>query len=284
MKHFTKSILLSFTVFFSSYPVHAIENPQALAAALSSAIAAKDMNSASKLVEWGQAPVAAYRIFKMSIADCFGPATCKVAVVKMTEEEKNPQTDYKFAVIPEGQLKIISSEPGDGGFSMPFAKVGNAYKIILGQQTEGAYAQARSAADSNKIAQGLDADLVSTGKPLPIDGGELAAAYREYLAAIARKDTSFLAQHGTEGDRYFFGTAYKNNPVKAEVALELAALENIIEPKIKGGFIKDDRAILLVSGSSGQGWTTEGAVTLKRDSGKWLVEDKSYLSYPPAHG
>lgn len=281
MRHFL--IALGILSVCSMQSAFAADSPKSLASELQSAISAKDLGAASKLVEWGQAPVAAYRLFKMSIADCFSPAVCKIEVVEMTEEEKKPQLDYRFTTVPEGQLKVISSD-GEEGFRMPFAKVNTTYKIIIGSQTPEAYAQTKAATDAKKIAQEMDPDLLSNGQLLPADGGEPSAAYREYLAAIARGDKAYLAQHGTVADKYFFGNAYKDNPVKAEVAMDLAKMESITTPTLKGGFIKDNRALLLVSGPSGQGWTTEGAVLLMQEGGKWVIEDKSYLSYPPSHG
>jgi hypothetical protein len=272
--------LVSLSLFSGTEQAFAAETPNALASELSSAIAAKDLNAAGKLVEWAQAPVVAYRMFKMTLADCFAPATCKVEVAAMTEEEKKPQPDYHFTTVPEGKLKITPPD-GNGGTSFPFAKINNQYKIIIGAQTPESYAQVKAAADAKKIAADLDADLVGSGQPLPADGGAPSAGYREYLAAITRGDTAFLADHGTSGDRYYFGTAYKNNPVKAAVALELAKMESLAQATVKGGFVKDNRALLLVSGLSGQGWTTEGAVTLVQEGDKWVIEEKRYLSYPP---
>jgi len=283
MNRIVKLSLLSLTLVTGIERAFAAETSKALASELTSAIAAKDLNAASKLVEWGQAPIMAHRMFKMSVADCFAPATCKIELAEMTADEKKPQQDYHFTTVPEGKVKIVPPEGGEG-LSLPFAKINNQYKIILGAQTPEAYAQDKAAADAKKIAQELDADLISTGQPLPADGGAPSAAYREYLAAITRGDTSYLAQRGTTGDRYFFGQAYKDNPVKASVALELAKMESITQATVKGGFVKDNRALLLVSGPSGQGWTTEGAVTLVQEGGKWAVEDKSYRSYPPTHG
>ncbi len=277
----TTLVLTSSTLFLGLGSANAIETPTDLIEKLKAAIAAKNMQAASKLVEWGHAPIPAYRIFKMSLADCFPPAQCKIEVVEMSAEHKNPQGDYKFSVVPEGELKLIdSSVGGSDGFSMPFAKVGTEYKIIIGEPTEAGFAQTKASVDARKIAEELAPDLL-TGEALPADGGGTAAAYRDYLAAIARNDTNFLAQHGTEGDRYFFGTAYKSNPTKAAINLDLIRLETIKEPTIKAGYVKDNRAVLLVSGANGQGWTTEGAVTFVRESNKWTIEDKTYLSYPP---
>jgi hypothetical protein len=281
MNHFTKAFFAVVALIVPQF-TFAAATPVELAAKLKAAIDAKDIDAASKLVAWEQAPIPAHRVFKMSVADCFG-AQCKVETAEMPEEEKKPQADYQFSVPPEGKLKITQPD-GSEGLSMPYGKVNGDYKIILGQQTKEAYAEAKAAADARKIAESLDADLIASGQPLPAGGGEVSSAYRDYLAAIGRKDTAFLAANGTAGDRYFFGNAYKNNPAKAAIALDLARMESISEPTIKGGFLKDNRALLLVSGVNGQGWTTEGAVTLSRNDGKWAVEDKAYSSYPPNQG
>lgn len=283
MTSIAKFSIVCLALFAATPQAQAAETPQALAAQLSAALQAKDMNAATQLVEWGQAPVAAYRIFKMSMADCFAPAQCKIEVATMNDDERKPQADYHFTVEPEGKLKIMNPGSSDG-FNVPFAKVKDQYKIIIGEQTSEAYAQAKTETDAKKIALELDPDLLTSGQPLPADGGEPSAAYREYLSAVARGDSAFLAKHGTAGDQYLFGQAYKDNPTKAAVALELARMETITQPTIKGGFIKDNRAMLLVSGPSGQGWTTEGAVTFFRDSGTWSIDEKRYLSYPPSHG
>ena len=274
-----KNILVALACMLAAtLPASAQDTPKALSEKLSQAIQSKDLSAAEKLVEWDDAPVAAYRIFKMSIADCF-TSKCGIEVAKITEDEKKPQEDYHFIVMPEGKIKLTGSD-GSEGFSMPFAKLNDTYRIILGQQTDQAYKEAKAATDVNKIANQLDPDLVSSGEALPADGGTLSETYRQYIAALKKGDTEYLAQHGTSGDRYFFGKAYKENPIKRQIALDLAQLEGIAEPKIEGGFKKDNRAMLLVSGTNGQGWTTKGAVTLLQEGDKWVMEDKSYLSYP----
>ena len=201
----------------------------------------------------------------------------------ISEEETKPQGDYYFPTKPEGKIKIVQPSGGEG-FSMPFAKIDGGYRIIIGEQTEKSYADTKAAADPQKIAEGMDEDLATTGKKIAADGGEFLAIYKSYLAAIAKGDTEYLAANGTAGDKYFFGKAYKDNPVKRGVALELARLESIKEPTIKGGYEKDGKAILLVSGVNGQGWTTEGAVLLMQNDGIWAMEDRSYVSYPPSRG
>ncbi len=273
--------IISFTLILGVPYARALDNPKALADNLSAAMSKKDMNAATKLVQWDKAPIAAHRLFKMSIADCFAPKLCKVEITSISDEEKKPQLDYQYSVIPEGQIKIIEAD-GNEGLHMPFAKINNEYKIILGQQTDQAFAQAKASTDALKIAQELDPDLVASGQKLEIDlTVEPSSSYFRYVEAITNGDTAFLAQSGTAGDRYFFGTAYQDNPVKKEVALELARMENIPKPTIKGGFIKDNKALLMVSGSNGQGWASEGVVQLILDAGKWSIEDKLFLSYEP---
>lgn len=280
MNKFATLLLLSISVCVGTNSAGAAESSKALAAALDAAIKAKDINAAVKLVAWEQAPIMAHRFFRMSIADCAIAANCKVEVAEMSAEEKQPQQDYFFATPPEGQLKLVSPEDTEG-FSMPFAKVGAEYKIILGQQTEESYAQSKAAADAKKLAEELELDVVSTGQGLPAGGGDPAAAYTKYITAIKDGDTAYLGQQGTQSDKYFFGDAYKDNAIKNAINLELARMENIAQPVVKGGFIKDNKAVLMVSGTNGLGWITEGAVLLLLTDGKWTMEDKFYASYSP---
>ena len=280
MHNIFKSLLAGLIVCGATSDALAIDTPDALAAQLRSAIESKDIEAASKLVEWRQAPITAYRMFKMSVADCFAPASCKIETAAISEQNKAPHDDYYFPIAPQGEIKIIPPQGGDG-FSMPFAKINDSYRIVIGQQSDKAYQETKNAANARNIAQELDPDLLSSGDALPADGGEPLKAYREYLAAIARGDSTFLAQAGASGDRYYFGKAYKDNPLKTAITIDLIRMESVNEPKIQAGFIRDNRALLLVSGTNGQGWNTEGAITLMKDSDRWAIEDTRYVSYPP---
>jgi len=268
-----------FAFSFTIQQATAADNPQGLLDELKAVIAKKDVNAATILIDWGNAPVQAYRMLKMSVADCFAPAKCQIATGPLTEADKTPNENYYFPVAPEGVIRI-KSEPEEEGFSMPYAKVNGSYKIVIGQLTEKSWNEVKLAADASKIAKEMASDIVTSGKPLPADGGEPAKAYREYLAAVAKGDTDFLAQHGSQGDLYFFGTAYKANPTKAAITVDLTRMEVIAEPIIKGGFIQDSRAVLLVSGLNGLGWITEGAIILAQKDRKWSIEDHRHEGYP----
>lgn len=280
MKPFVKLLLVNLSVSLSPFSAYAAESSKALAAALEAAIKTKDINGAVKLVQWDQAPVMAHRFFRMSVADCAIAANCIVEIAEMSPEEKQPQQDYFFVIPPEGKLNLVSPEDTEG-FSMPFAKIGAEYKIILGQQTDEAYAQSKEAADAKKLATELDAELLASGQALPADGAEPAIAYKAYISAINEGNTTYLAQQGTQSDKYFFGEAYKDNPIKSTINLELTRMESIAQPVIQGGFVRDNKALLLVSGTNGLGWPTEGAVLLLKNGSAWAIEDKLYASYAP---
>ena len=283
---FTLSLctLFAFVVAEGTAIAQLATSPADLASALRSKIEAKDLVAAGKLVEWGNAPIPAYRIFRMSIADCFTPAKCKLEIQPFDKGDGAPPPDYVFPVPPEGQLKLSVVGESDG-FTMPFAKIGNEYRFVIGQLNADGYAQAKLATDARKVAEALDADLISSGVPLPADGGEPGKAFQRYLSAISSGDTAFLGEHGTAADRYFFARAFKDNPIKAGIALELTRLESIAIPTIKEGFQKESKALLLLSGTNALGWTSEGAVLLlKSEAGVWEMEDKSFQSYPPKAG
>jgi len=287
MRSRNSTLLVALAVSLSSLVVlndaAAAGSPKELVEKLTKALRDKDMAAASALIEWGQAPVAAYRIFKMSMADCFAPTLCKVELLPFNDATENPQPDYRFAIPPEGETKLTI--PGEsGGFSMPFAKVGSEYKFVLGQPTEEAYLLSKANANARKIAELVEPDLVANGKELPANGGAQAASYQNYVNAISKGDTEYLSKKGSTGDRYYFGGAYQSNPVKAGIALELAQMENISTPTILGGFFNEHKAVLLVSGKNAQGWHTEGAVTIMNENGEWTVEEKQYESYSPTPG
>jgi hypothetical protein len=251
-----------------------------LANEFQAALKSGDIEGAEKLVRWGNAPVEAYRLFRMSLADCLSPAKCSVKTAPMSDEEKAGQANYFFSPAPEGQLVLKDAENNEG-FKLPFAKINGSYQVILGNVTKVGRDRILESANPNNFGKELAPDVIEEGVKLPANGGEQFEAYREYSQAVARKDKVFLATKGTEKDRFFFSKFYSEKPVKEKIALELTRLENLVDPIFEDGFVLENRAVLMLKGKSGLGWDAVGAVALTKEAGVWGVNDKIISGIPP---
>ncbi|MCB0354772.1 MAG: hypothetical protein KDD64_14650, partial [Bdellovibrionales bacterium] len=144
MKTLTVKALLLFVLALTPFSsCLAADSAEGLVKALTQAIKDKDISAANALVDWRNAPVVAYRFFQMSIADCFDPPFCKVSTGPLEEADRSPQGGYVYAVQPEALLKVIPGD-GNGDLTLPFAKVGSEYKIVMTQDTPETIARAKA--------------------------------------------------------------------------------------------------------------------------------------------
>ena len=107
-----------------------------------------------------------------------------------------------------------------------------------------------------------------TGTPIPPGGGEIGAAYRKYLAAIAKGDLAALRTTVTTAKA---ADVPNLKGADAKKIVELMQLFELKTATISGGFQRDDAAALLVKGVGFDKSPSDGRVILQREGGVWKV-------------
>jgi hypothetical protein len=109
------------------------------------------------------------------------------------------------------------------------------------------------------------------GKPLPTDGGDAGKAYRDWTAALAKGDLPVL--------RAMVGGDYNGWRIKSEDADEVkSALKDLrdgtpVVPRILGGRIDGDSAVLWVEGKDRDDLLRRGRVLMQRADKAWRFMD-----------
>lgn len=140
--------------------------------------------------------------------------------------------------------------------------------------TTGRYAVAKPESFFDKTFQfdfSWDTPVLSgsmAGTPVKGDGGEIGAAYRRYLAAVAKGDLAAVRANATTE------RAGSIPDVKGSEAQRFAKLMQAFELKtatIIGGVQRGDDAVLLVQGLDFDKMAMHGRVVMRRDAGTWKV-------------
>ena len=109
------------------------------------------------------------------------------------------------------------------------------------------------------------------GKPLPADGGAPGAAYRAWLAALAKGDVPALRKLTDSEHSYRFP---EDDPSDVKEAIKDARDGTPLQAEIARGLVDGDRALLWVEGTDRDEILRRGRVLMQREEGTWrFVED-----------
>ena len=114
------------------------------------------------------------------------------------------------------------------------------------------------------------------GKPLPPDGGEPGKAVLAYQAAIESTDKKALFDLLDARGRELWKTREKEG--KVDRALQYRWEKEHLElkdPRITGGFLRGDQAIVLVKGTNSYA-SLQGEVALRLEEGRWRIRDEIF--------
>jgi hypothetical protein len=104
------------------------------------------------------------------------------------------------------------------------------------------------------------------GAPLPADGGEPGAAYREWLAALAKGDVSALRRLGGSEYAYRFP---EDDASQVKESIKDLRDGTPLQAKILRGLVDGDRAVLWVEGGDRDDILRAGRVRMQREEGAW---------------
>ena len=109
------------------------------------------------------------------------------------------------------------------------------------------------------------------GKPLPADGGEPGAAYRAWLAAVAKGEVAALREFGDNEHAYRFP---EDDASQAKESIKDLRDGTPLQAEISRGLVDGDRAVLWVEGSDRDDIRRRGRVLMLREEGAWrFAED-----------
>ncbi len=113
-----------------------------------------------------------------------------------------------------------------------------------------------------------------SGQPLPAGGGEPGKVYLALHRAIAKKDVA--------GVLALMRKAGRNPKDEADLkeGLEFMAAMQPANPKVTGGFVSGDRAVVYVVGTQ-EKEKEYGTIELVREEGAWRVGKQSWSNTPP---
>jgi hypothetical protein len=109
------------------------------------------------------------------------------------------------------------------------------------------------------------------GKPLPADGGEPGAAYRAWLAALAKGDVAALRKLVDSEHAYRFP---EDDPSQVKEAIKDARDGTPLEAEVSRGLVDGERAVLWIEGIDRDDIRRAGRVRMLREEGSWrFAED-----------
>jgi hypothetical protein len=271
------------------------DSPADLAKRIQKAIAAKNMDALAAEVDQFATltGMEQFAILDM-VVDC-QTAACTAAVgplsEKATERIKAQAAEGVEATArPEGTIELaMKAADGTGSMSghFPFAKVGDAYKIVGSRPNAALLAKLKAttpqAATDARLAKGVDDDPAwkSKAKALPAGGGEpgqaFAASVQALGAAVTAKDVDAAAKaRGSWGQVVLGATDYSGKPrplAERQLKLRSQAARFIVAAKVLGGFQLGDTAVLTIEGVNGAGNALKGPIVLSKREGVWDIAD-----------
>ena len=109
------------------------------------------------------------------------------------------------------------------------------------------------------------------GKPLPADGGEPGAAYRAWLAALAKGDVAALRKLVDSEHAYRFP---EDDASQVKESIKDSRDGAPLQADIARGLVDGDRAVLWVEGTDRDDIRRRGRVLMLREEGAWhFAED-----------
>lgn len=283
--------------------------PEKLAESLQRAFEAGDQDAALALARLEGSPAQLHFFFLDQVGDCAEAETTCTASVAPLDDKFEQQTQgmsaegFEVVAPPEGIIVVeAKSKDGSGKMRMPYAKVDGDYRIVSQRYSAAKLAEMRAKTNAALLREMLDKGVYdrSTGErntnwqegatALPAGGGEVGAAYRKQVealaAAIAAGDVDAAANSGDGFAAMVLGaTDYAGKPVPLDVRkrkLRSQSARWLREIEIEGGWQKGDEAILVFTGRNGIGWIERGVRFVTRDdaNANWGKVGDTTVEYP----
>jgi hypothetical protein len=284
-------------------------SPENLAQSMQKALQAGDQEAGLKLARLEGAPAQLHFFYLDQFGDCAeAGTTCTVTLAphddKFKEQEKGlAEQGLEVIAAPEGIIVVeLKSEGAKGKMRMPYAKVDGDYRIVSQRFSAAKLDEMRGKTNAALLQEMLDAGIYdrSTGErnmkwkdgaiALPAGGGEIGAAYRTQVealaAAAAAGDPDAAVKTGDGFAAMVLGANdYAGKPVPMEARkrkLRSQSVRWLREIEIEGGWHKGDEAILVFTGKNGIGWIERGAMLVTRDEGSssWSNSGDTTVEYP----
>lgn len=289
------------------------EKPDTLKASVQKAVDAGDGAALLSLAEIKGTPAMAQFMLYNLPHDCAGEMTCTVSLAPLDADYEKKVAGLgaqglEVGVKPEGIVKIDgktrdpnATGKGKMAVSLPYAKVGDHYRIVAQRYTaakraelEGTTAQA---AAEKTLADGLadepnkfdkNPEWKKEATALPAGGGEPGEAYVKITnaraaAAKANDPDAAVAATGDWGKAVLGATDYAGKPVALDVRkrkLAAQALRWEMEPKVLGGWIKGRIAVLVVEAKNGAGNIVRGAQVMQQLESGWDTGADDFVEIP----
>lgn len=306
-----KIVLTAITIgllFAAGAPCHAASTPDGLAGALQAALSKGDFEAARRLADIDDAPAELHFYFLDTVRECASEAICTVSAAAANDElrqQLKEQAEQLHAQAPnvDGMITVaVKSKDGSGSgtLKMPYAKVGNDYKVASIHYSPAQFAALRAKSDDMLVkeffaggirdsgATELRTDWATAATNLPADGGDAGKAFvaqtRAMSAAVDAKDPDAAMRSGGQiaqiihRDKDFDG---KSIPMlDRQRKLQVQALRMLRDVKVNGGYILGDNAVLVIEARNGIGWIVRGPVLLTREGDAWERAGEHTVSYP----
>jgi len=115
------------------------------------------------------------------------------------------------------------------------------------------------------------------GKPIAGDGGEIGGAYRAYNAAMEKGDRKAIFDLLDSENRESWTKREKEGKLDAYLDYRAEKVHwNLKSARIVRGYVRENRAVLLIKGSTPILDHVHGQVTLSREGGRWRIGDEVY--------
>ena len=188
-----------------------------------------------------------------------------------------------------------------GKMEMPYAKVGDAYKLVSIAYSPAEIARLRSTSSESLVkdffakgirdSQGeLRTDWEKAATKLPADGGAVGKAFteqtRKMAAAVDAKDPDAAMSSGSQMAQIVYRDKdFEGNTIpltQRQAKLKVQALRMLRDVKVSGGYQFEDAAVLLIEARDGIGWTVHGPILLVQEGENWDKAGDNLVSVPAA--
>ena len=276
--------------------------PEQLASDVEAALQSGDIDAFAAQIELAGVPPMMHSMILGTVDECSGEMRCSITVAAVdaefeTKAAREMERDGAEMPYPIAGLLELKGEPrdaGDGnGYSMsarmPFALVGDRYRIVVGRYTEARIAELQATTAESAAAATLERGVINpeTGsiepgwvdraERLPAGGGEVGEAWlartRAVAAAAAAGDPDAAWEASGEWGRRLFGkTDYFGKEVPMESRkrqLRAEQVRMVVDAEVLGGYRLDDLAVLIIEGRNGVGGIVRGAQFVKLTDSGW---------------
>ena len=308
MKHAPLGLAL-LALLASSACSQAQTSPEALAKAVQGAFSKGDFEAARKLADIDLAPAQLHFFYFDAVRECASEAVCSTSTAAADEElitrlkEQAAQINAEAPKV-EGTIKIeMKAKDGSssGKMEMPYAKVGNAYKLVSIAYSPAEIARLKATSNESLVkeffgkgirdSQGeLRTDWEKAATKLPADGGAVGKAFteqtRKMAAAVDAKDPDAAMSSGSQMAQIVYRDKdFEGNTIpltQRQAKLKVQALRMLRDVKVSGGYQFEDAAVLLIEARDGIGWTVHGPILLVQEGDNWDKAGDNLVSVPAA--